>query len=163
MYSVSGRKLALGAVLVALGASAAGCSATENRRGYMETPGMLEAIRVGVDTKQSLQASLGSPSTMGTFSDSTWYYISSLQEDVLFFAPDETERKIVAVNFGPGDVVQSVKTYGMEDGVEVAFSRVETPARGRELSFLQQIFGNIGRSGPIGGINNEGDDPRNRR
>lgn len=158
-----GRKVALGAVLVGLSAAAAGCSATENRRGYMESPGMLEAIRVGVDTKQSLQAALGSPSTMGTFSDNTWYYITSMQEDLLFFAPDETERKVVAVNFGPGELVQSVQTYGLEDGVEVSFSRNETPARGRELSFLQQIFGNIGRSSPMGGMNNEADDPRNRR
>lgn len=157
----TGRKLALGAVLVSVGLAASACSSTDNRRGYMEAPGMLEAIRVGVDTKSSLQAALGSPSTMGTFSDNTWYYISSLQEDMLFFESEETERKIVAVNFGAGDVVQSVQTYGMEDGVQVSFSRNETPARGRELNFLQQIFGNIGRSGPVGGINQE--DPRDSR
>ena len=163
MTWVSGRKLALGAVMIGLGATAAGCTATQNQRGYMESPGMLEAIRVGVDTKQSLQAALGSPSTLSTFSDNTWYYISMKQEDLLFFEPEETDRKIVAVNFGAGDVVQSVQTYGPDQAVEVSFSRNETPARGRELSFLQQIFGNIGRSGPIGGINSEADDPRNRR
>ena len=113
--------------------------------------------------KSSLQAALGSPSALGTFTDNTWYYISITQEDLLFFEPEETHRRIVAVNFGPGEVVQSVRTYGPEDAVEVSFSRNETPARGRELSFLQQIFGNIGRSGPMGGINNEADDPRNRR
>ncbi len=158
----SGRTLALGAVLIGLGASAAGCAATENRRGYMETPGMLDAIRVGVDTKSSLQAALGSPSALGTFNDNTWYYISMTQEDLLFFEPEETDRRIVAVKFGPGEVVQSVQAYGPDDAVEVSFSRNETPARGRELSFLQQIFGNIGRSGPIG-PSNEADDPRNRR
>jgi len=161
MKSVTGRTVALSAVLAAL--AVAGCTATENRRGYLETPGMLDAIRVGVDTKSSLQAALGSPSSLGTFSDNTWYYISTTQEDLLFFYPEEIERKIVAVNFGPGEVVQSVQAFGAEDAVEVSFSRNETPARGRELSFLQQIFGNIGRSGPVGGINNEADDPRNRR
>ena len=105
MTWVSGRKLALGAVMIGLGATAAGCTATQNQRGYMESPGMLEAIRVGVDTKQSLQAALGSPSTLSTFSDNTWYYISMKQEDLLFFEPEETDRKIVAVNFGAGDVV----------------------------------------------------------
>ncbi len=159
----AGRKLALGAVFTGLGIAATGCASTENQRGYMEQPGMLEAIRVGVDTKSSVQASLGSPSTLGTFSDNTWYYISIMQEDLLFFEPEEVSRKIVAVNFGPGEVVHSVRTYGPEDAVEVSFSRNETPARGRELTFLQQIFGNIGRSGPMGGINNEADDPRNRR
>ncbi len=161
MKSVKGRTVALSAVLAAL--AVAGCTATENRRGYLETPGMLDAIRVGVDTKSSLQAALGSPSAAGTFNDNTWYYISTTQEDLLFFYPEETDRKVVAVNFGPGEVVQSVQTYGPDNAVEVSFSRSETPARGRELSFLQQIFGNIGRSGPMGGINNEADDPRNRR
>ena len=161
MKSVNGRTVALSAVLAAL--AVAGCTATENRRGYLETPGMLDAIRVGVDTKSSLQAALGSPSTLGTFSDNTWYYISTTQEDLLFFQPEEIDRKVVAVNFGPGEVVQSVQAYGPGEAVEVSFSRSETPARGRELSFIQQIFGNIGRSGPMGGINNEADDPRNRR
>ena len=161
MKSGKGRTVALGAVLAGL--AVAGCSATENRRGYLETPGMLDAIRVGVDTKSSLQAALGSPSTLGTFSDNTWYYVSTTQEDMLFFASEEIDRKVVAVNFGPGEVVQSVQTFGAENAVEVSFSRSETPARGRELTFLQQIFGNIGRSGPIGGINSEADDPRNRR
>lgn len=140
-----------------------GCNATLNQRGYVAPSNMTQMIRVGVDTKASLQSSLGSPSALGTFNDSTWYYISSLQKDVLFFKPEEVQRQIVAVNFGADEKVASVKTYGLEDGVEVAFSDRETPARGRELTFLQQIFGNVGRGTPISNINNPEDDPRERR
>ena len=159
----TGRKVALGAVLALAAVSAAGCTATVNQRGYLPAPGMLEAIRPGIDNKASLQAALGSPSTMGTFTDRTWYYISSTQEDYLFYRPEEMQRQIYAINFGPDDTVTSVKHYGLEDGVEVAFSDRETPAKGRELTFLQQIFGNVGRGSPVGTLNDEQNDPRNRR
>lgn len=159
----SGRKVALGAVLAIAAVSAAGCTATVNQRGYLPTPGMLEAIRVGIDNKASLQSALGSPSTTSTFSDNTWYYISSTQEDYLFFYPEETKRQIYAVKFGTDEKVASVQKYGLEDGVDVAFSDRETPTKGRELTFLQQIFGNVGRGSPIGGMNDEANDPRNRR
>ena len=159
----SGRKVALGAVVALAALSAAGCTAVVNQRGYLPSPGMLEAIRVGVDNKQSLQAALGSPSTIGTFNDNIWYYISSTQEDYLFFYPEETKRQIVAVKFGPDEKVASVQRLGLEDGVDVAFSSRETPTKGRELTFLQQIFGNVGRGSPIGNINDESNDPRNRR
>ncbi len=151
------------AALPVMTLAVSGCKSTVNQRGFVAPSNMTQLIRVGVDTKASLQTSLGSPSTLGTFNDGTWYYISSRQKDFLFFQPEEVERQIVAVNFGADEKVASVKTYGLEDGVEVAFSDRETPARGRELTFLQQIFGNVGRSSPIGNINNPEDDPRERR
>lgn len=163
MKSSSGRKFALGASVAVLSLAAMACSSTVNKRGYLPAPGMLEGIRVGVDSKSSLQAGLGSPSTISTFSDNTWYYVSSTQEDYLFFKPEETERQIVAVVFNADQTVASVKQYGLEDGIEVALSDRETPARGRELTFLQQIFGNVGRGSPIGGINDTANDPRERR
>jgi outer membrane protein assembly factor BamE (lipoprotein component of BamABCDE complex) len=159
-YSL-GRVAALGAVLALAGLGMAGCHATVNQRGYLPDPGLAQKIRVGVDTKDSLQASIGSPSTVSTFNDSTWYYISTTQEDFLFLRPEETDRQVVAVAFGPDRKVTSVKQLGPQDGVDVAFSDDETPTRGRELTFLQQIFGNVGRGSPLGTINDE--DPRERR
>lgn len=156
-----GRIAALGAVLGVSAFGAAGCEATINPRGYLPDPQLSQKIRVGVDTKASVQANLGSPSTMGTFNDSVWYYISTTQEDFLFFRPEELDRKVVAVTFGADERVAAVKELGPADGVEVAFSDEETPSRGRELTFLQQIFGNVGRGSPMGTIQDE--DPRERR
>lgn len=157
------RKVALCAALAVTATAAAGCSPTVNNRGYLAGPGYSQNIRVGVDTKTSLQSSLGSPSTSGTFSDNVWYYISSQQEDFLFFQPEETTRTVVAVTFGADERVASVQELGLDDGVEVAFSDRETPARGRELTLLQQLFGTVGKGSPLGTINDEADDPRNRR
>lgn len=157
------RKAALYAALAVAATAAAGCAPTVNKRGYLASPGFGQTVRVGVDTKASVQANLGSPSTSGTFNDNVWYYISSQQEDFLFFRPEETQRVVVAVTFGPDERVASVQELGLDDGVEVAFSDRETPARGRELTLLQQLFGTVGKGSPIGAMNNEADDPRNRR
>ena len=39
------------------------------------------------------------------------------------------------------------KEYGLEDGNVIAFNTNATPTRGRELTILQQLFGNLGRLG----------------
>lgn len=157
----SSRKALAGVIIAAAALGVAGCQATVNKRGYLPDP-RLQSIRIGVDTKASLSTALGSPSTMGTFNDNTWYYISTTQEDQYFFKPQETERQVVAVSFGADQVVTGVRQYGPNEAVQVAFNDRETPARGRELTFLQQIFGNVGRGSPVGTLGRE-EDPRDRR
>jgi hypothetical protein len=39
--------------------------------------------------------------------------------------------------------VQQVAQYGLKDGIVVRYAKDETPARGKDLSVLEQIFGNI--------------------
>lgn len=156
-------KAVLLAALPVIALAASGCQATYNQRGYVAPANMSKLIRVGVDNKASLETSLGSPSTIGTFNENIWYYISSVQEDLLFFKPEETQRQVVAVLFDANQTVAGVKTLTLADGAEVDFSDRETPARGRELTFLQQIFGNVGRGSPIGDLNNPENDPRERR
>lgn len=158
-----GRFTALGAVIAVTGLGAAGCNPTINQRGYVLDPTMADRIRVGVDTKGSIQSGLGSPSTMGTFNDNVWYYIATVQEDEMFFRPQEIDRRVVAIRFDAEQRVASVENLGPETAVEVSFSDEETPTRGRELTFLQQIFGNVGRGSALGGINSEENDPRGRR
>jgi hypothetical protein len=55
--------------------------------------------------------------------------------------------------------VTGLTHYGLKDGNVVAFESRETPAKGRELTFLQQLFnatpgvpiGTTGDQGPGGG------------
>ena len=50
----------------------------------------------------------------------------------------------MAIQFGEDGKVTELRNYGLEDGQVVALVDRETPSRGKELSFLQQVFGNIG-------------------
>jgi hypothetical protein len=56
-------------------------------------------------------------------------------------------------------MVREVERYGLKDGQEVAFVERETPTRGRSLTVLQQVFGNIGRIGSMGGGGEGGSGP----
>lgn len=160
MAFVTGRRLAALAAVSVMALTAGACAATVNQRGYLPDETKFSSIQPGIDTKSSLQERLGSPSSKGTFDEDVWYYVSSTQEDFLFFRPEETGRDIVAVSFGGDGTVAQVERYGIEDGMVVAFNDRETPAKGRELTILQQLFGNIGRGAPP---ISDREDPRERR
>ena len=86
---------------------------------------------------------LGSPDTTSTIGGDAYYYISTTQKTVAFLKPREIDRQVVAVYFDGRQTVNDVAHYGLKDGVVVNYYKGETPARGKDLSFLEQIFGNI--------------------
>jgi outer membrane protein assembly factor BamE (lipoprotein component of BamABCDE complex) len=49
----------------------------------------------------------------------------------------------LAVYFAPGGAVEQVDQYGLKDGIVVRYSKDETPARGKDLGLVEQLFGNI--------------------
>ena len=58
----------------------------------------------------------------------------------------EWTRTVTEITFVPqGDQVASVRTLGLTDGEQIAMNRNETPTRGRELTVLEQLLGNVGR------------------
>ncbi|MCP5433472.1 MAG: outer membrane protein assembly factor BamE [Alphaproteobacteria bacterium] len=134
-----------GAGLLALCGTLAACAPTVDHRGYVPDQKTVDAIKIGEDTKQTIAGRLGTPSASGTFDGDVWYYISSREERFAFFAPEVTEREIVAVQFDTENKVASINRYSVADGHVVDYVSRKTPTRGRELTFLEQMFGNIGK------------------
>jgi outer membrane protein assembly factor BamE (lipoprotein component of BamABCDE complex) len=141
------------ALAVMIGTTA--CETTVRTHGYAPRANELEEIAAGRDTRGSVLRKLGRPTTVGTFESTIWYYVHTKTEQSAFFEPEVIDRKVVAVRFGQTGAVTDVARYGLEDGKVVDLITKTTPTYGRELSFLQQIFGNLGRidSGTI--IGNE--------
>ena len=133
--------LAAGALSVAL----AGCSARIDSRGNLPDPENLSQIKAGQSSREDVSQLLGSPSTVGNFTGETWYYISNRTETTAFFAPTVEERQVVMVRFDDQGKVADLKTLGLEDGKTVEIVDRVTPTSGNEFTFLQQIFGNLGR------------------
>ncbi len=50
------------------------------------------------------------------------------------------KRTILAVYFDKNNKVTGVRHFGLQDGHVISFESKETPARGRELTFLQQLL-----------------------
>jgi outer membrane protein assembly factor BamE (lipoprotein component of BamABCDE complex) len=148
---------------VALALAAAACAPTKDRHGFIAEGGAATPkIEAGVDTKTTVEARLGTPSTRGVFEAETWYYISSTQARLAYFKPKTVEREVVAIKFGENDVVSQVDVYGVDKGKVIAYNDDKTPTRGRELGFVEQLFGTIGRN-PTGLGTNDPEEARNRR
>ncbi|MET0546325.1 MAG: outer membrane protein assembly factor BamE [Caulobacterales bacterium] len=141
----SARPRAIALIALTAGGLAA-CAPSIDRRGYIPDETNQLALQQGVDTKSTVLSRYGSPSTIAAFDDNSWYYISDTKERRTYHLPKTTQRTVLAVKFDDKDVVSQVKTYSLADGRVMKYSDRKTPTRGRELSIIEQIFGNVGRS-----------------
>ncbi|MDF2366467.1 outer membrane protein assembly factor BamE [Sneathiella sp.] len=141
------KRLKTGLSIAVVGLALTACEPIKTNQGYRLDPEQLAQIEAGVTNKDSVQAIMGSPSSIATFQTEgdAWYYISSKTEHLAFFAKEVTERDIVIVKFDINDVVAEVKDLNKEDGQEIEVVERETPTGGRKLGLLEQLFGNLGR------------------
>ena len=130
---------AFGGVLIA-----SGCSPIVNTHGYLPVSAEVDALAVGSDTKASVLERLGEPTSKGVQGDNSWYYVSYTVSTLAFFAPQITDRQILAISFNGAGRVAAIDTYGLENGVVVNLNTGETVTGGRSLSFWQQMLGNVG-------------------
>jgi len=126
-------------------ALAAGCSPTVDIRGNLPDKEVVDTIRVGQSNKQIVQELLGTPSTTALFDQEIWLYIGEKTETTAFFSPTVVERRVLAVRFDSSSKVASISHYGLKDAKDVDPVSRETPTKGKELTFVEQIIGNIGR------------------
>jgi outer membrane protein assembly factor BamE (lipoprotein component of BamABCDE complex) len=128
--------------ILLLGAAALlfACTPVINQRGYLEDKEVVSTIKPGTDTKTSIQTKLGYASTTATFGNDAWYYISQTEKQVAFFTPTVQQRSILAVYFDKAGKVTEMRHYTLADGHLISLENRTTPARGRELTFLQQLL-----------------------
>lgn len=138
------RTLTLAAVLAGTVLVSA-CNPTLRTHGYRYSDGVVPEFTVGEDNQASVRQALGNPSTTGVFETDTWYYVTATREYLAYLRPDTRDRRILALRFDEAGMLAEIEEYGVEDGRIVAFVDRETPTRGRELSVLEQLLGNVGR------------------
>lgn len=138
---------------VALAAAFAigGCALVEPTReirGHRVEAHQLEEIVPGVQTRADVAALLGSPSITAPFGDDSWFYVSSVTRTRVGRTPAVEEQTVVAIRFDERGVVRKVETLGLDDAADVTPVARVTPTPGNDRSFLQLLFGNIGRFTP---------------
>ena len=116
------------------------CTPVVNQRGYLEDKDLEAGVHPGTDTKTSVQQKLGYASTTATFGSDAWYYISQTEKQVAFFTPTVQQRSILAVYFDKTGKVATMQHYALKQGHLINLESRTTPARGRELTFLQQLL-----------------------
>jgi outer membrane protein assembly factor BamE (lipoprotein component of BamABCDE complex) len=160
MMNGSARFVAVLGAGVVLGVLAGGCTPMRESHGWVSDSASQGDVQPGVDTKSTVMARMGSPSSTSTLGGNDWYYVTALQQSYAYFKPKTTARTITVVRFNPDDVVATVDKFGVEKGQVIDYSTQKTPTRGRELGVLEQIFGTVGTRLPQ---DNAEEANRNRR
>lgn len=125
---------------------AAACAPIVGSHGYQAIDTAPADVVVGTDTRDTVRQKLGTPSATSVFEgDNVWYYISQTTEKYTFNVPQVSQRSVTEIVFADDGKVTGVRSLGLEDGRDIAMNRNETPTRGRELTILEQLLGNVGR------------------
>lgn len=141
------RKTSLIAALLAATAMLAACEEQVDVRGNMPDPRVVEDIRPGQTTRAEVEDMLGAPSAVATFEEEVWYYIGGRVRTVSFFRPEVLDRKVITIRFNGSGVVETIDRRDASEQKNIAIVSRETPTRGKDLTVLQQIIGNLGRFG----------------
>lgn len=143
---------AIGASMaLAMALTAGGCASIRENRGYIVDQSLVNAVQPGIDNQRSVEATLGRPTFTSQYGDPTWYYVTSVTGRKPFVRAKIREHSVLAIQFdAAGDVVSSDRS-GVEQVAYLSPEGDATPTLGRERSFLEDLFGNIGRVGAGGG------------
>ena len=135
-----------------------GCAGRELVRGYVFDLQAVSELREGVDDRLSVVSSLGNPSAVSSYQDSTWYYLNQVTRQRAFFNETVVGRSVLQVNFDEEGYLVGTARYTLKDGNPVTPLSDKTPTRGKTENFFQQIFSNIGQfgAGGPGGVGGPG-------
>ena len=145
------RRAALALALGTAGLGLGGCSSILESRGYIIDPALADSVQPGIDNETSVEGALGRPTFTSEYGEPTWYYVSSVTGRRPFRDPRIREHTVLAVRFDDAGRVIGVERTGIERVVFLNPNGNKTPTVGRERGFLQDLFGNIGQVGGMGG------------
>ncbi|OYY68272.1 MAG: hypothetical protein B7Y00_06065 [Sphingomonadales bacterium 17-56-6] len=139
------------ATLIAALSLSSGCTRLKSHQGYIGDQTLLNSVQPGVDNKESVQASLGRPTFVGQFDQNDWYYYSRDAKQLAFSQPVADNQYVLKVRFDKAGNVASVSQTGKELISKISPAGDKTPTLGRNTSFFEEVFGNIGAVGAGGG------------
>ncbi|HEY1448280.1 MAG TPA: outer membrane protein assembly factor BamE [Caulobacteraceae bacterium] len=138
----------LAAAALLLGAAA--CVPTATYQGFQAIDSNPKDVKVGTDTRSTVLARFGTPTSTAAFDKNTWFYLTQVANKTAFYHPAVVRRDVIAISFdSETQQVSRVDVYGLKDGRIIAYNKRETPTRGRELTLLEQLFGNLSTIGTL--------------
>ena len=146
-------RLPCAAAVALVAALLAGCAKDIEARGNLPTPEALAKLAPGEQTRQDVQGILGTPATTAVFDSENWYYISAHTTQYAFYPNHELDRTIYVISFDQRGILTGVRKLNLEDGQNIVPEDRTTPTKGREVSLIEQLLGNIGRIGKTSGGN----------
>jgi outer membrane protein assembly factor BamE (lipoprotein component of BamABCDE complex) len=144
------------AVLLGTALLAQGCTQFRAHQGYIGDSVLISSVQAGVDNKDSVQGTLGRPTFVGQFSPNDWYYFARDTKQLAFRNPRPTAQTILHIQFDNAGNVVAVNQRGLENVAMLSPEGDKTPTLGRDTSFFEELFGNIGAVGAPGAGSSSG-------
>jgi len=135
-------------VTLAVVITTAGCTPTYRNHGYIPPEEELQKLAVGVDTRATVESSVGPPTAGGVLSGGDFYYVRSRTKTVGMRETREIIRQVLAISFDSRGVVRNIERFGLKNGRVVPLTRRVTASGVSDTSLLRQLTGNIGRVSP---------------
>ena len=123
------------------------CISQKLVHGNLPDAELVSILKVGIDSKKSTTEILGEPSFRGVLGDNSYYYVGTVNSKLAFLDPKLDSQFILELNFDKNDKLKKLYLYDENESIDVSMSSLETKHSGKKLTFLQQIFGNIGVGG----------------
>ena len=137
-------------LLAGLASLAAGCTTIRDHRGYVIDQALIDAVQPGIDNRQSVESTLGRPTFISQFGDKSWFYVSQNSRQKPFKRARTNDQEILRIRFDAVGNVAGVDKAGMEKVARLDPDGHKTPTLGRNRSFIEDLFGNIGAVGAPG-------------
>ena len=135
-------------------ATLAACGGQYRNHGYMPLAEDVDALIVGVDTRDSIIEVMGVPTTGGVLTEEAMYYVRSRVHHKGYVKPNEIQRDVLVLSFDKNQILRNVERFGIEKGKLIRLEHRATEAPGGDRSVLQQIIGSIGGFNPNSIVNN---------
>ena len=126
-----------------------------SHNGNMPSEERIARVEKG-DSKDEVLHLLGVPSSVMSFDENTWIYMSSDVKRVAFFEPEEIDRNILKITFSNDDRVMEISHLKQSEGKEISPDEEKTDVNGENVGFFRKYFGGVGQYNPFGGQKNPG-------
>ena len=153
------KKTGTATALVAFALITAACSRVPGHQGYILDQTLSDALQAGVDNRESVEKTLGRPTFVSQFGQQDWYYVSRNTKQLAFAVPSAVDQTVLRVRFDAAGNVAGIDKAGMERIAKINPEGKITPTLGRERSFFEDLFGNIGTVGSSGQGSGTADNP----
>ncbi len=132
-------------IILSLFVTISACSPMARTSGNLPDPKKVLELKTGDISREEVIEFLGSPSSVTSFGDEVWFYISEQTETLGWFEPKIKERLVLALHFSKDGILSKIKKSGLDESKTVIQIDRKTPTHGSKMTVLEQLVGNFRR------------------
>ena len=132
-------------IMLGLYVSVSACSPRAQTSGNLPDPKKVSELKTGDISREEVIKFLGSPSSVTSFGDEVWFYISEQTETRGWFEPKIKNRLVLALHFSKDGILSKIKKSGLDESKTITHIERKTPTHGSKMTVLEQLVGNFRR------------------